>query len=306
MLSGVPQGTVLGPLLFLVYINDISVNLSPGTEIRLFADDSLLYRTIKSPEDGQTLQRDLDTLQLWETANKMEFHPGKCEMLRITNIKKPNQIKTDYKIHSTTLATTNAAKYLGVTIDPSLQWNKHHSNIIAKANSTLAFLRRNISSCPRQIKNTCYKTFVRPVLEYGCCVWDPYHENQIQDLEKIQKRAARFVTGNFDFTHGSTARNLAELEWPTLAERRAKIKLNILHKAKLGRLDIPLSDLCSSAPVTRRSSTDFRIPQSQLDSHKFSYFPNTIRLWNSLPPNIKNITDSDNFSRAISNHKVLG
>ena len=109
-----------------------------------------------------------------------------------------------------------------------------------------------------------------------------------------------------DRTSANAQSTELDLEWPTLTERRAKIKLNILHKAKLGRLDIPLSDLCSSAPVTRRSSTDFRIPQSQLDSHKFSYFPSTIRLWNSLPPKIKNITDSDNFSRAISNHKVLG
>ena len=81
----------------------------------------------------------LDTLQLWETANKMEFHPGKCEMLRITNITKPNQNKTDYKIHSTTttLVTTNAAEYLEITIDPSLQWNKHQHNSQSKFNTGL-------------------------------------------------------------------------------------------------------------------------------------------------------------------------
>ena len=84
VLSGVPQGTVLGPLLFLIYINDITHKLSPGTIIRLFADDSLLYRIIKSPEDAKILQKDLDTLQKWELENKMEFHPGKCLVLRIT------------------------------------------------------------------------------------------------------------------------------------------------------------------------------------------------------------------------------
>ena len=85
VLSGVPQGTVLGPLLFLIYINDISTGLSVGTEIRLFADDSLLYRRIQSVEDSKTLQRDLDRLQLWESTWKMEFHPQKCQLLRITN-----------------------------------------------------------------------------------------------------------------------------------------------------------------------------------------------------------------------------
>ena len=85
VLSGVPQGTVLGPLFFLVYINDISKGLSKGTSIRLFADDSLLYRTINSKKDCEILQRDLDHLQLWEKTWKMEFHPGKCNLLQITN-----------------------------------------------------------------------------------------------------------------------------------------------------------------------------------------------------------------------------
>ena len=88
VLSGVPQGTVLGPLFFLVYINDISRGLSKGTTIRLFADDSLLYRPIKSLKDCEILQHDLNTLQNWEKLWKMEFHPGKCNLLQITNKKK--------------------------------------------------------------------------------------------------------------------------------------------------------------------------------------------------------------------------
>ena len=83
---------------------------------KLFAVDCLLYQTITTLKDGQTLQINLGTLQLWETANKMEFHPGKCKMLCITNITKPNQF--NYRIHSITLAITNAAKYPGVTIVP--------------------------------------------------------------------------------------------------------------------------------------------------------------------------------------------
>ena len=85
VLSGVPQGTVLGPLFFLIYINDIHKNLSPGTKVRLFADDSLLYREITDISDSQTLQKDLDTLQRWESHNKMEFHPGKCTVMRFTH-----------------------------------------------------------------------------------------------------------------------------------------------------------------------------------------------------------------------------
>ena len=108
VLSGVPQGTVLGPLFFLIYINDISKGLSKGTKIRLFADDSLLYRTIETPSDSATLQNDLNTLQLWEKKWKMEFHPGKCQLLRITNKTEP--IKSTYFIHDTLISKTDSAK----------------------------------------------------------------------------------------------------------------------------------------------------------------------------------------------------
>ena len=113
VLSGVPQGTVLGPLFFLIYINDIHKDLSPGTKISLFADDSLLYRTIADTSDSLTLQKDLDTLQQWETDNLMEFHPGKCSVLRISNRQHP--VDFTYNIHDIPLSTDKTAKYLGVS-----------------------------------------------------------------------------------------------------------------------------------------------------------------------------------------------
>ena len=159
VLSGVPQGTVLGPLLFLIYINDIGHSLSQGTKIRLFADDSLLYRVIKSKEDGLLLQKDLDALQKWEVTWKMEFHPQKCQLLRITN--KVNFIKSSYSIHGFTLEETSSAKYLGITIDSKLNWKDQIKSTIKKSNRSLAFLRRNLRKCPRRVKAECYKTPVR-------------------------------------------------------------------------------------------------------------------------------------------------
>ena len=130
VLSGVPQGTVLGPLYFLIYINDISHGLSPGTKIRLFADDSLLYREIKSDHDTSTLQKDLDHLQKWETTWKMEFHPQKCQILRITNKRKVTE--GNYFIHNIPLQQTNTAKYLGIIIDGKLKWKDQYNTIIKK------------------------------------------------------------------------------------------------------------------------------------------------------------------------------
>ena len=137
--SGVPQGTVLGPLFFLVYINDISKGLSKGTKLNLFADDSLLYRIIRSAEDILILQKDLNTLQFWEKKCKMEFHPGKCQLLRITNKIKP--LIATYTIHNTPISETDSAKYLGVVIDSHLHWRYQYSSMIKKCNSTLAFFK---------------------------------------------------------------------------------------------------------------------------------------------------------------------
>ena len=172
VLSGVPQGTVLGPLFFLVYINDISQGLSKGTKLRLFADDSLLYREINSLEDSAILQKDLNLLQSWEKKWKMEFHPGKCQLLRITNKKSP--ITSPYFIHNIPISETDSAKYLGIIIDSNLNWRQQYASMIKKCNSTLAFIKRNLNKAPKNVKEKCYTSLVRPQIEYGSPVWDPH------------------------------------------------------------------------------------------------------------------------------------
>ena len=150
--SGVPQGTVLGPLLFLIYINDLPLKVSSTT--RLFADNILLYRRIKSQEDARILQEDLDKLQEWERDWQMSFNVSKCEVITVTW--KRNPIKTTYTIHGHDLTVNKTGKYLGVTIADNLTWNAHIEATSMKANNSLAFLRRNLASCPRDIKAQSY------------------------------------------------------------------------------------------------------------------------------------------------------
>ena len=118
--SGVPQGSVLGPTLFLLYINDLAENLQ--SKVRLFADDTIAYLTIKSPEDTKVLQKDLDLLSQWEQTNRMEFHPLKCNVISITN--KRDSIVHNYKLHGHTLEHVESAKYLGITLQSNLKWNQ--------------------------------------------------------------------------------------------------------------------------------------------------------------------------------------
>ena len=146
--SEVTQGTVLGPLLFPIYVNDLALKVSSTTH--LFADDSLLYRRIRSQEEARLLQEDLDRLQALEKEWQMSFNPTKCEIIRITE--KRNPIQTSYQIHDHDLFATKAGKYPGITISNNLSWNAHVNATVKKANNSLAFLRRNLARCPKDVK----------------------------------------------------------------------------------------------------------------------------------------------------------
>ena len=154
-------------------------------------------------------------------------------------------------------------------------------------------MSRNLSSCPKSIKDLSYKSLVRPILEYCCCDWDPHYENHREEFEKVQKTAARFVLNRYDFTEGST-----------LAERRARIKLKILYKARNGLIHIPSDILKPVSFSTRRNHLHYTIPQSEVNSHLFSFYPLTIRMWNSLPRHIKITTSSNSFEDALSKIEI--
>ena len=297
VLSGVPQGTVMGPLLFLIYINDIHKDLDAATTFRLFADDSLLYRTIKTPEDTEILQRDLNKLQEWEKKWRMEFHPKKCQVLKITN--KKNKINAPYSIHSNVLEETNSVKYLGVTLDNKMNWNDHINNICKKANSTLGFLKRNIPSCPPNVKKKCYETYVRPSLEYCSSVWDPHTKSNIDKIEATQRRAARFINNNYNYEHNNNVM-LKELGWCPLEERRAKNKVKILFKAHKDLIHIPLNHLKVKTRATRNSDQSYALPSSNINSHLHSFYQDTVRLWNSVPVRIKTSPSVDSFVGALN------
>ena len=126
----------------------------------------------------------------------MRLQPVKSNIMQITS-KRIKMINASYSLEGTVLENVEKIKYLGVTITNDLKWNTHVSNICTKANRTPGFLRRNLSACPRDVKESAYKGLVRPILEYGSSVWDPQSILLQDELEKVQKRAARFVTGNY-------------------------------------------------------------------------------------------------------------
>ena len=185
--SGVPQGSLLGPILFLIYINDLPDLIT--SKVHLFADDTVVYLTVESPSDGQVLQKDLDTLSGWESRWVMEFNPSKCQVVRVTASRRP--INTLYYLHGQALEAVTSARYLGVDISSGLSWNSHIDRITGNANSTLGFLKRNIKTKLPKVRETAYNTLVRPKLEYASPIWDPHLKDKISQIEKVQRRAAR-------------------------------------------------------------------------------------------------------------------
>ena len=277
--SGVPQGTVLGLLLFLAYINDLPSKVN--AKARLFADDCLLYRNIKTDEDAESLQDDLNKLQDWEADWQMHFNPDKCELIRISNKRKT--INATYHIHNVQLKQTKRAKYLGLTFSNTLSWNAHIDTITKKANNTTAFLRRNLSTCPKNIKGTCYKTFVRPQVEYAATVWDPHTTDNIKKVEAVQRRAARFVTGDYRYTSSVTGM-IESLSWETLQHRRQQAKAIMMFRIVHAMVAIPASPhLQLLGAATRGHQYRYRVPYSRTKTYKESFFPSSIRLWNQLP-----------------------
>ena len=138
VLSGVPQGLVLGPILFLIFINDLPDNIK--SSVRLFADDCVLYRNIQSLQDCLILQKDLDSLGLWEADWQMKFNVAKCNSMRVTRHYSHKQIIHDYTLHQQTLENVQSTKNLGKTITENMDWGHHISDISSQATKTFGFL----------------------------------------------------------------------------------------------------------------------------------------------------------------------
>jgi hypothetical protein len=313
--SGVPQGTVLGPILFLCHINDLPEAVS--SSVRLFADDCLLYRIIESIQDHVKLQEDLKALENWALINGMSFNAKKCYILSIKS-----KSSHFYQLDNTILKEVPANPYLGVMISNDLKWNVHINNICNKASSTLGFVRRNIQNCPIQTRRAAYLTLVRPQLEYAAAVWDPYTSKEIEKLEKVQRRAARFVSRDYKSREtGCVTKMLQEHNLPPLQQRRKEIRLALFYKIANGSLPgLPAAeyltptrnkrlikatrfDGCVSRNVVEnhqtRHSRCFQTPRGTSEVFRNSFLPRTTCEWNSLEEAQVNCSTLDGFKISL-------
>jgi hypothetical protein len=290
--SGVPQGTVLGPALFLLYINDISSTIN--SNMRLFADDSIIYRDINSPDDHAILQDDLEKLLSWANKWQMDFNSSKCTVMSITNKKTTSQF--NYNMNNITLQRVSHQDYLGVTISHNLQWESHINRITKSASSNLGLLRRTLHSCSKETKSVAYKTMIRPKLEYASAAWAPHLTKDINRIESIQRQSARFVFGDYR-RNASPTQMIASLGWDTLHNRRQLNQTVMLYKIINNIVKITMPPSVSHFSSVSRHANEFqlRATQSFIDIHKYSFYPSATRLWNTLPQNTVSSTTIETF-----------
>ena len=315
--SGVPQGTVLGPLLFLCHINDLPECVR--SKVRLFADDCLLYREIKSQKDHVALQNDLKELEQWASNWGMRFNAKKCFIMSIRN-----KSSHFYTLGDHILQQVSETPYLGLTLSEDMKWSTHITKKTKKANSTLGFLRRNLRQCPKPCKHLAYISLVRPILEYGAAVWDPYLQQDIDKLEKTQRLAARFIVRDYKSREdGCVTKMLQDLKLPSLRERRRQIRLVMFYKVAMNLTPAidPTEYLTplrkkrqikakqfrdyQSANIVERSvnnnSKCFVLENAKTQNYRFSFFINTAYDWNHLEDSIVCAETLEDFKISLQN-----
>ena len=278
--------------MFLLYINDVTKCIN--SPLRLFADDCLLYGVIDSVEDTNRLQEDLTRLSEWTNTWQLKFNVSKCTVIRCTRSLTP--LTHDYILNNHILNISDQHTYLGVIIHKTLSWSPHISDIVTKASRTLNFMKRNLSKCSSQVKESAYLTMIRPQLEYASDVWDPHCVGDIMELEKVQWRATRWVLNDYG-KFSSITHMLHQLSWPTLQTRRKLSRLQTLHKVFYQQLAliIPLYYLPTTRPTRQYHPLHYILPFSSTTAYQNSYFSRTISDWYMLPINLIQVIDTDIF-----------
>ncbi len=296
--AGVPQGSILGPLLFLIYINDIVNNIH--SNIRLFADDTSLYIIVEDPISASTiLNNDLETIHQWSEKWLVKFNPSKTEtMLFSRKLNKPQY--PDIIMNGQIINTFKEHKHLGLTLSDDGKWNSHISSYINKAWQRIGLIRSLKYILNRACLERMYFTTIRPLLEYADVVWNNCTNELKAQLESVQIEAARIVCGATKLCN--IEKLYLDLKWETLEIRRNKHKLILFYKMKNNLTPQYLSDLIPEQTQVRynlRNASDVPSLSCRTQLYTNSFLPSTIRDWNRLDDHTRSAPTVTSFKSRI-------
>ena len=292
--SGVPQGSVLGPLLFLVYVNDMDVGIS--STLSKFADDTKVIRPIRNQGDVVELQNDLNSLSKWSEDWLMNFNAIKCKVVHF------GQQDADYNyfLGEAKLKFCNEEKDLGVIISHSLKSASHVDKQVATANKMLGYIRRTVTNHSKQVILPLYTALVRPHLEYCVQAWSPYLCKDILKLEKVQKRAVRMMKGLRAKTYEG---KLNELHLFSLKKRRLRGDLIEMFKLVKGLSKWNNSTRLADRDYNTRGHSMRLVKQfSRTDIRKNFFTQRIVNEWNKLPQTALQCKTVDTFKGKLDKH----
>ena len=293
--SGVPQGSVLGPLLFLIYINDLEDGVA--SNILKFADDTKIFRRVQTRQECRTLQDDLNRLDQWSAKWQMLFNQSKCKCLHIgrANGKEP------YEMHNTVLLKTSKEKDLGVTISADWKVSEQCGIAARKGNQLLGMIKRNITYREKNLIIPLYKSIVRPHLEYCIQAWRPHLKKDIDKLERVQRRATKLIP---ELRILSYEDRVQQCKLTTLETRRVRGDQIEVFKITHGieGLDSDMFFKFRTDNGTRGHSWALAKEWCKLDIRKYAFSQRTINEWNRLPGECVHATSVNMFKNKIDNY----
>ena len=293
ILSGIPQGSVLGPVLFVLYINDLPNSLT--TNSFMFADDTKIYQSYPRNEPPPTsIQDDLKLLEIWSKTWLLQFHPQKCHQLIISN----NYQFTPRTIEDTVLSCVKCEKDLGIMVDDNLNFDRHIEVICNKARKVMGIIRRTFTHLTPEVFRPLYIALVRSHLEYGQAVWSPHSMKNIKKLESVQRSATKLVNGLKNLSYEE---RLKRLNLPTLRYRRRRGDLIETFKVVHKIYDPECSPvLVRSTRISRGHSFKlFKRPVQRLDIRKYFFTNRVIDMWNNLPEEVVSANTLNSFKNRL-------
>lgn len=292
--SGVPQGSVLGPLLFIIYINDIDDGIV--NKLSKFADDTKLFGRVSSPEQIIALQQDLIKLFDWSQDWLMLFNIDKCKVLHFGY----HNILSSYELGGQVLAVAEEEKDLGVLVSSDLKVASQCAKAASSANRMLGVISRSFCCKSIEITLRLYKALVRPHLDYCVQVWRPHYQKDIDLLEKVQRRATRMVEGFKDISYED---RLQLLGLTTLQTRRLRGDLIEMFKIIKGMYCIDASEFFTFSDSNTRGH-DLKLYKDRFCSNigKFSFCNRSVDLWNLLPNNIVACNSVNSFKNNLDRY----
>jgi len=284
VISGVPQGSVLGPVLFLIFINDIESICCGETALQLFADDLKLYSCVNISCNSQSLQQSIDNLVAWAASWQMGINITKCAVLTV-GLKRDNS--SSYAINNMPLLSTNSIIDLGVEVDSNLSYHSHIVNIAAKATQRVGVLFRGFVTRDLNFMRKAYITYIRPLLEYNSVVWNPYQKQLISCIEKVQRRFTKWIPSLHRLSYSE---RLATINLEPLELRRLRSDLVMYYKILHGLSSIDASrhfNYYKPVASTRTASPKLIKPIKGNNNVMYSFFNRAIDCWNTLPHELR-------------------